>query len=115
MIALGVAAAALPGMEEGPVACPFRVVTGLPCATCGLTRATHWLLRGDVARAFTINPLDTVFLLLAVPTVVAVWVANRTRGVAVQVSMSQTERRVAWIALAAITLANWTYVLATQA
>lgn len=114
LIVLGIAAAALPGIEQGPVACPFRAVTGLPCPTCGLTRATHWLMRGDVARAFAVNPFDTAFLLVVVPAFIGMWVANRTGGFAVRMSMSRSERRVAWTAIAAVAAANWAYVLATQ-
>lgn len=42
--------------------CPFLVVTGLPCAGCGLTRAAIYLLKGQAARAAQINP--SVFLIL---------------------------------------------------
>jgi hypothetical protein len=37
--------------------CPWRTVTGLWCPACGLTRATHHLLRGDVATALRYNAL----------------------------------------------------------
>ena len=36
--------------------CPYLTLTGLACPGCGLTRATHFLLHGDVARAFAYNP-----------------------------------------------------------
>ena len=114
LIALGIVAAALPGIENGPVACPFRAVTGLPCPTCGLTRVTHWLMRGDVGSALAINPFDTLFLLVAVPLFTALWVANLTGRFTVRVSMSSAERRVAWGLLTAVVLANWAYVLMTH-
>ena len=114
LVALGVAAAALPGIEEGPVACPFRVVTGHPCPTCGLTRVTHYLMRADVSHAFAINPFDTLFLMICVPAFAALWVANRTRGFAVRVAMSRVERNSAWVLLAVVVLANWVYVLLTH-
>ncbi len=37
-------------------ACPFRALTGVPCATCGTTRAAVALLRGDVVSALAANP-----------------------------------------------------------
>jgi len=114
LLVLGIASAALPGMEEGPIICPFRAVTGLPCPTCGLTRAVHWLMRGDVGRALAINPFDTLFLLVAVPLFAGLWVANLVGGFAVRLSMSPRERRVAWALLAAVALANWAYVLAAH-
>jgi hypothetical protein len=36
-------------------ACPFHRLTGLWCPGCGLTRALHYLLEGDVARALGAN------------------------------------------------------------
>lgn len=114
MLALGIVAAALPGIENGPVVCPFRAVTGLPCPSCGLTRVTHWLLRGDVSSAFAVNPLDTLFLLIAVPLFAALWMANLAGWFTVRISMSRVERRGAWALLVILTLANWTYVLLTH-
>ena len=114
LIALGIVAAALPGIENGPVACPFRAVTGFPCPTCGLTRAAHSLMRGDFDGALAVNPFDTIFLLVAVPLFAGLWVANLAGGFAVRISMSSAERRVAWALLAAVALANWAYVLITH-
>jgi len=114
IVVLGVSAASLSGIEHGPVVCPFRVVTGLPCPTCGLTRATHWLVHGDVVRALTTNPFDTVFLLIIVPAFAGMWVANRVGGVAVRIATTRIERRALVVVLAVLLLANWAYVLATQ-
>ena len=44
--------------------CLIRRWTGLYCAGCGATRATHALLHGDVAAALRFNPL---FVVLVVP------------------------------------------------
>ena len=37
--------------------CPFRVLTGIPCPTCGTTHAVVALLRGEIGAAFAANPL----------------------------------------------------------
>jgi hypothetical protein len=37
--------------------CPFRAVTGLPCASCGMTHAFVALSRGDLAGAWAASPL----------------------------------------------------------
>ena len=38
--------------------CPFKRLTGLPCLSCGTTRAALSLLRGDLAAAFRFNPIS---------------------------------------------------------
>ena len=46
--------------------CPSVILFGLPCPGCGTTRAALYLLKGDFAEAFYINPgiyLWVVFLL----------------------------------------------------
>jgi hypothetical protein len=40
-----------------PWRCPFLFVTGLPCPTCGMTRATRLALHGDFAGATRMHPL----------------------------------------------------------
>jgi len=42
--------------------CPFRTLTGWWCPGCGLTRATHHLLRGDVTQALRYHALVIVIL-----------------------------------------------------
>ncbi|MFO7871291.1 MAG: DUF2752 domain-containing protein [Kiritimatiellia bacterium] len=38
-------------------ACPFRTLTGNPCALCGLTRGLRALINGNVKEAVSLNPL----------------------------------------------------------
>ncbi|MEM6454392.1 MAG: DUF2752 domain-containing protein [Acidobacteriota bacterium] len=40
--------------------CPFKTITGLPCPTCGTTRAALALGRFDVLHALTYHPLPTL-------------------------------------------------------
>lgn len=42
--------------------CPLLVLTGIPCAGCGLTRATLYLLQGQISRAAFMNP--SIFLII---------------------------------------------------
>ncbi|GGD33242.1 Protein of unknown function [Pseudoxanthomonas indica] len=42
--------------------CLFRTFTGYFCVGCGLTRAMHALVHGDVLRAFSLNPLAMLVL-----------------------------------------------------
>ena len=42
--------------------CPFLITTGIPCASCGLTRAVIFLGKGQLLRAFWLNP--SIFMVL---------------------------------------------------
>ena len=46
-------------------ACPFALVTGLPCPGCGMTRAALALLGGELTRAVELHPLSPVLVPLA--------------------------------------------------
>jgi hypothetical protein len=37
--------------------CTFRTLTGVPCVTCGATRAAMALMEGNIVGAFWLNPL----------------------------------------------------------
>ncbi len=45
--------------------CAFHAVTGLPCFTCGSTRALAALGRFDFTGALALNPLVTLLVLTA--------------------------------------------------
>jgi hypothetical protein len=49
--------------------CLFKTLTGYHCIGCGLTRALHALVHGDVGRAFAMNPL-AVLLIPVLPLMV---------------------------------------------
>lgn len=50
--------------------CMFRLITGYYCVGCGLTRALHALVHGDIGRAFAMNPLAMLMLPL-MPLIIA--------------------------------------------
>ena len=54
----------LPLASFAPV-CAFRHLTGIPCPTCGSTRSVVFLAHGDIAAAFTMNPLAAAGFLIA--------------------------------------------------
>lgn len=67
-VAAVTAAAVLPpsAVLGGPTVCPFRIVTGLPCPACGLTRSWVLTAHGDLAGAFTQHWLGPASLALTV-------------------------------------------------
>lgn len=56
--------------------CPFKLMTGLDCPGCGITRMIHALLHGDVVAAWHFN---AVLLVLGLPLLI--WLFARwTKG-----------------------------------
>ncbi len=47
-------------------ACAFKMLTGIPCPTCGATRSVVALARGDVTASFIMNPLTALCLLAGI-------------------------------------------------
>ncbi len=67
---------------DGPIVCPFRLVTGLPCPTCGLTRAFCFLAHGRIAESLQFHWLGAPLFLFAVLCFgVSVWDLARGRDV----------------------------------
>jgi len=93
-----------------PPACTLRAVTGVPCPTCGGTRATLALASGDAALAFRYNPLVT-----------AAWFLLPAAALAAVIRSKRSQRRghpvPAWRVGAGLgllivaLLANWCYIL----
>jgi hypothetical protein len=57
-----------PGKTGFFPSCPFRMLTGLSCPGCGVTRALHQIVHGHFAVAFMLNPLFLIsipFILIA--------------------------------------------------
>jgi hypothetical protein len=50
-------------ITAGPSLCPFKVITGLPCPGCGMTRSVVALLHGDLAVSAYYHPLGLPFVL----------------------------------------------------
>ena len=79
--ALAAAAALEPAsIESGPVLCPFRLLTGLPCPGCGLTRSWVYLVHGQWSDGLAANPFGALALVAVVAFVTAVAVAAIRRA-----------------------------------
>lgn len=42
--------------------CPFLIVTGFPCAGCGMTRAVFYILTGQIRRGMNLNPAAPLWI-----------------------------------------------------
>jgi hypothetical protein len=84
--------------ERGPVLCPVRRVTGLPCPACGLTRSWNAILHGRPGASLRYHPLGIVAVGVA---------AAYAAGLDERLSPGQRERlRSTW----PIAVAGWTGV-----
>jgi len=89
--------------------CPFRTLTGLPCAMCGGTRAFTHIARGDA----TFLNYNAFWVLVAVAMIVAGVVVLIKRRPFTDALTRTPARAVATIAL--LGGAGWAYALAERA
>jgi hypothetical protein len=91
--------------------CVFKAVTGVPCMTCGTTRALALLARLDLAGALSMNPLAAAGVALLGPWAAADLVLLPS-GRALVLELSPAAARVARIAAVAAVLVNWVWLVA---
>jgi hypothetical protein len=100
------------GHEEWPhLICPFRQITGIPCFTCGGTRAVLALTRGDVRAALVWNPLVAVSAIAALVWLFYAAVVTALRAPRLRVRLAERDRflfrAAAWTAIAG----NWVFLI----
>lgn len=94
--------------------CTFRALTGLPCVTCGATRASLSFFHGHLGAAWHFNPL--VFVGLCAVALFDLYAAAVLTTGARRVRVSLPKRGVRKLALACVLLGgagNWIYLLRT--
>jgi hypothetical protein len=91
--------------------CVFRAITGIPCPTCGTTRAATAFLDGNLPAAFAANPLAAAMgLLFVVGAPIATLWAIAQWPLPLLPTPLPTWVRIGTVALIA---ANWIYVITT--
>ena len=92
--------------------CTFRTLTGIPCLTCGSTRAGLAFLQGDLGSAWRFNPLSTLSLAgIAIYNLYAAVVLG-TRGRRLRIGFVNRSARRVFVALVIFAaILNWTYLL----
>lgn len=106
-VALGPLARVDPS-RPGPVLCPFRLLTGLPCPFCGVTRSLMALGQGHVGLSLHLSPLGPIVLAAALVLLVVTGRARWRRA------------PVAWpprlmVLGAALVVVSWAYQLSRGA
>jgi hypothetical protein len=110
--ALAGAATVLLGLDRLPFAiCYMKALTGIPCPTCGATRALAHLVQFDPAAALAMNPLAAGAALL-----VALWAAADLlllpRRRALAIALAPGAARALRVAAPILLAANWVYLVA---
>jgi hypothetical protein len=107
----GGVAVGLLGLDRLPFSvCVFKATTGLPCPTCGSTRALGRLAHFDWTGALAMNPLATAgFVILAFWALADLSLLPRGRALAVEVG--RPLGRVLRFAAMSAFLVNWVYLL----
>jgi hypothetical protein len=107
---LGLVGAAFQLDRLGFPLCVFKATTGLPCFTCGGTRALVRLAHFDVLGAVIMNPLVALGLLAMVPWGIAdALLALRGRALVLEVGPALG--RALRIGAVPLLLANWAYLI----
>lgn len=110
--ASGIAGVSLLGLDRLSFGiCLFKLATGLPCLSCGTTRALGHLAHGDLAGALLMNPLFATGALLLL-VLGAAEAALLVRGRVLRAVVSDAQARAAWIALGVLALVNWAWLVA---
>jgi hypothetical protein len=90
--------------------CAFKAVSGLPCMSCGTTRAFARLFSLDLPGAVTMNPLSAAVALALVPWGLADLALLR-RGRALALEISPAVAPLVRVTAVPLACANWAYLI----
>lgn len=110
LVLAGITTAAL-GITAGDVSfvpCPFRLVTGMPCPGCGMTRSVIALARGDLPGAWHFHPFSFALVALAIASATIPERASRAWN-----QLSAAVRATVLGAAIALVVVRWMLLLAS--
>lgn len=94
----------------GPVICPLRLLTGVPCPACGLTTSFTEMAGGNLGAAWAAAPIGPLLFVVtvAVACVAAVLLVRRRRLV---LTLGRRGARVVGVCVALVAAGSWVYQL----
>ncbi len=97
--------------QKMPALCFMKQVAGIPCPSCGSTRAALYLLQGDLYASLTMNPLGTLalpFLICLTLLLVCDWMFSKQSLLNIYEKLSQILiKKHVFIPAAFFICANW--------
>lgn len=87
--------------------CWFKVLTGLNCPSCGLSRAFFALFSGHPLQALKLNPFMLIFSLVIFAQFFLQIFFKRS----ISLQATPKERNILYISLGALFILNWIYLL----
>lgn len=99
---LVVSVALAPGNLPSLPLCAFRLLTGLPCAGCGITRAFCAIGHGEFSNAWACNPFGFVFYTATIALLFWPLIKRKWPGLEKRLILSAWFRRVAVLLIAAM-------------
>ena len=98
--------------------CFFKNITGLPCPSCGATRAAAMIVDGNIVSSFLLNPLGIILVMIML--VVPVWLCYdlilKKNGLYNSFLLNESrirQKKTAYI-LTALILINWVWNIHKQ-
>ena len=97
-------------LQLGLPPCNFRLLTGMPCPSCGMTTSFSLLMHGDLENSLRANAVGTLlalFCLGLIPwSLVSVWCGR-------SLFIASLERAVTWVVIIflALLMIRWVIVL----
>jgi hypothetical protein len=99
----------LPVLSLAP-SCAFKMITGIPCPTCGSTRSLVHLASGDIFAAFMMNPLTTASFIVSILFLLYGIVALLFDLPRIKFLLTKKEGMTVRFCAVALLLAEWIYL-----
>jgi len=68
-----------PHIESSQSICPFKLLTGLPCPGCGITKSIIFFYKGDIIKSLTYHILGPLVILFCIVSVFVLTIEMITR------------------------------------
>jgi hypothetical protein len=97
------------------VSCPLKSMTGIPCPTCGMTRAFVRITHGQWATAFHVSPLGALLALASVGVAIYGLLRLTVWRRPFELQLTPTESRVLRGVVVSAFVLNWMYLVVSGA